>query len=91
MASNKLDIKRDKINIGDLIMQMNIKYLNEKEVSEMTGRSLSTLRNERSLGFGIPYSKIGRSVRYSLTDVVKFMEAHKVNTAEHESSSVPVQ
>jgi hypothetical protein len=83
-------------------MRMDIKYLNEKQVSEMTCRSLSTLRNERSLGLGIPYSKVGRSVRYSLTDVVEFMEAHKVNTSERvqnvvnsqiikESSDVPVQ
>ncbi len=58
---------------------MDVKYLNEKEVSKLTSRSLSTLRNERSLGRGIPYLKIGRSVRYDLIDVHKFMEAHKVN------------
>jgi len=63
-------------------MKIDIKYLNEREVAELTSRSLSTLRNERSLGLGIPYSKVGRSVRYSLADVVEFMEAHKVNTNE---------
>ena len=64
------------------MIHMDIKYLNEKEVAKLTSRSLSTLRNERSLARGIPYHKIGRSVRYSLTDVVEFMEAHKVNTLE---------
>jgi predicted DNA-binding transcriptional regulator AlpA len=63
-------------------MQMTIKYLNEKQVAEMTGRSLSTLRNERSFGRGIPYSKVGRSVRYSLADVVKFMEGCKIETTD---------
>ena len=63
-------------------MNETIRYLNEKQVSEMTGRSLSTLRNERSLGLGIPYSKIGRSVRYNLVDVIKFMESRRVDTIE---------
>ena len=55
-------------------------YLNEKQVEKMTARPLSTLRNDRHLGRGIPYIKIGRSVRYSKADVVAFMEAHKVHT-----------
>ena len=56
------------------------KYINEHQVAEITGRALSTLRNERSRGLGIPYIKIGRSVRYDLTDVISFMDAHKVKT-----------
>ena len=56
------------------------RYLNEHQVSEITGRALSTLRNERSKGKGIPYIKVGRSIRYDYSDVVKFMEAHKVMT-----------
>ena len=54
------------------------RYLTEKEVAAMTGLSLSTLRNSRFLGRGIPYVKIGRSVRYSLDDVVDYMESRKV-------------
>lgn len=56
------------------------RYLNEVQVSEMTGRALSTLRNERARNEGIPYIKIGRSVRYDLGDVIRFMEAHKIMT-----------
>ena len=56
------------------------KYINEHQVAEITGRALSTLRNERSRGLGIPYIKIGRSVRYDLTDVISFMDSHKVMT-----------
>jgi predicted DNA-binding transcriptional regulator AlpA len=54
------------------------KYLNEKEVKEITGIALSTLRNHRSLGKGIPYSKIYRSIKYSLSDVNEFMESRKI-------------
>jgi hypothetical protein len=57
-----------------------VKYLTEAEVAEITGRALSTLRNERSKGQGIPYIKVGRSVRYNLEDVVGFMEARKIRT-----------
>ena len=56
------------------------KYLNEKEVAQLTRRGLQTLRNDRFLRQGIPYLKIGRSVRYSLEDVIAFMESHKVRT-----------
>jgi hypothetical protein len=56
------------------------KYIDEQEVAKITGRALSTLRNERFNRCGIPYYKIGRSVRYSLQDVIDFMEAHRVQT-----------
>ncbi len=65
---------------------MEAKYLTEIQVAEITGRALSTLRNERFCRCGIPYIKIGRSVRYSLQDVVKFMESHKIDTSsDHQS------
>lgn len=54
------------------------KYVKEKSVSEITGRALSTLRNDRHLQRGIPYIKIGRSVRYALQDVIEFMETRKI-------------
>ena len=61
-------------------MELQAKYLNERQVSKITERALSTLRNERSKGQGIPYIKVGRSVRYSLEDVVEFMEDRKIKT-----------
>ena len=63
-------------------METRIKYITEKEVSEITGRALSTLRNERFLGKGIPYFKIGKSVRYRLDDVIEFMESKRVETID---------
>jgi predicted DNA-binding transcriptional regulator AlpA len=61
---------------------MDIKYVNEKEVSRITGLGLPTLRNYRHIGKGPTYSKIGRSVRYELADVVAYMEERKVKTKE---------
>lgn len=63
------------------------RYLNEVQVSEITGRALSTLRNERAKNQGMPYIKIGRSVRYDLGDVIRFMDAHKIET---QSAILPV-
>ena len=58
-------------------------YINENQVAQITGRALSTLRNERSKGQGIPYIKLGRSVCYDLQDVIEFMEAHKIQTEKY--------
>lgn len=57
----------------------NIRYLTEKEVSDMTRMALSTLRNDRSQRRGLPYCKVGKkSIRYRLDDVISFMEARKI-------------
>jgi hypothetical protein len=56
-------------------------YITEKDVSFITHRALSTLRNDRFKGRGIPYSKIGRSVRYSRKDVINFMESRRITTS----------
>jgi len=61
-------------------MKDQTQYLNEKQVASITGRALSTLRNERFLGKGIPYIKIGKSVRYKYDDVIDFMEAGRIET-----------
>ena len=53
-------------------------YLNEKEVAKLTGRKVPTLRSDRHKGQGIPYSKIGSSIRYLLADVLDFMEERKI-------------
>lgn len=54
------------------------KYIDEKEVSRITGLALPTLRNDRCTKRRLAYIKIGRSVRYSLEDVVQFMESHRI-------------
>ena len=65
-------------------MNSDVKYLTEKQVAEITKFALSTLRNDRFLGRGIPYMKIGKSVRYNYADVIDFMESYRVNTRQRE-------
>jgi len=50
----------------------------EKQVSELFGWAVSTLRNWRCLGKGPPYLKVGRSVRYRLEDVEAYLDSHRV-------------
>ncbi|SHL18856.1 transcriptional regulator, AlpA family [Desulfatibacillum alkenivorans DSM 16219] len=54
-------------------------FMNEQEVSRLTGFALPTLRNWRSMGAPPAYHKIGRSVRYLRQDVLDFMESHRVH------------
>jgi len=59
---------------------MATEFLTEKQVSAITKIALSTLRNHRFMGIGIPYYKLGKSVRYNLEDVEKYMDSHKIFT-----------
>jgi predicted DNA-binding transcriptional regulator AlpA len=54
------------------------KWIDEKRVAELTGIAVQTLRNWRFQGNGPAYFKIGRSVRYRLSDIVNFMELRRV-------------
>jgi predicted DNA-binding transcriptional regulator AlpA len=63
-------------------MRDEIRYVDEREVCRITGRALSTLRNDRHFARGIPYVKVGRSVRYNLHDVFDYMEARKMKTVD---------
>jgi len=58
------------------------KYVNEKNVAQIMAWSVQTLRNHRHLGRGIPYIKCGRSVRYDLADVDKYVESKKIRTED---------
>ena len=59
------------------------KYLNEREVAAITGRALSTLRNERFMRRGLPYYKVGgRSIRYKTEDVIAYMEGRRITFDE---------
>jgi hypothetical protein len=65
------------INTGELLKKP---YLNEVETAAITGRALSTLRNERFLRRGLPYLKIGkRSIRYKTADILVFMEKRRIS------------
>ena len=62
-----------------------IKYIDEKMVSEITGLALSTLRNARFKGVGLKYYKISRSVKYRYDEVIRYMEKHKVETDQNKT------
>ncbi len=69
----------DKLQPMEELMQAaEVRYLDEVEVARITGRKIQSLRNDRFKGKGMPYVKLGRSVRYSLSDVVAYMEARKI-------------
>ena len=56
------------------------KYLTEIKVSDITGISKSCLQQHRWLGKGIPYVKIGRTVRYQESEVLAYLDKLKVQT-----------
>jgi predicted site-specific integrase-resolvase len=58
------------------------RYLNEKEVSAITGIPLQTLRNYRCKGVMFPFIKLTRAIRYREQDIHSFMEARRVRTAD---------
>jgi hypothetical protein len=63
-------------------MQNKLQLIDEKELSRITRRALSTIRNDRHLGRGIPYIRIGRSIRYNLYDVQSYLESHRIKTRQ---------
>lgn len=58
------------------------KFINEKECAKITGRALSSLRNDRCNGRGLPYYKFSRSVKYKLNEVLDFMERNRISTKD---------
>ena len=57
-----------------------VKYLNERQVSVLTGLAVQTLRNHRSRHIGLPYLKIGKCVRYDWQDVIDYMSSCRIQT-----------
>jgi excisionase family DNA binding protein len=54
-----------------------------EEVAELTGLSSETLAQWRSQKRGIPYLKIGRSVRYDAADVQMYLEGCRVSVSDN--------
>lgn len=57
-------------------------FINEKELAEMVGVSLSSLRMNRVGNKGFPYYKFGKSVRYKLSEIEESIEKNKVEHKE---------
>ena len=60
------------------MQEKNHSWVSEKAVASAIGCSLSKLRQDRHKCRGIPYVKFGRSVRYSLVDVEKYMAGCRI-------------
>ena len=60
--------------------------LTEREVADMLGLSVATLRAWRHRGKGPRFLRLGRSVRYLPSDVADFVRASAVDTKADSSS-----
>ena len=60
--------------------------LTEREVAELLGRSVATLRAWRHRGKGPRFLRLGRSVRYLPSDLDDFVRASAVDTTSVSSS-----
>lgn len=60
--------------------------LTEREVAEVLGLSVATLRAWRHHGKGPRFLRLGRSVRYLPSDLADFVRASAVDTAADPSS-----
>lgn len=49
--------------------------LTEFDLARRQNRSVKTIRNQRVLGGGVPFIKIGRLVRYRLSNVIAWENA----------------
>lgn len=57
------------------------RLLRQPEVEHITRFSASKLEQDRAKGRGIPFCKIGRAVRYRLSDVQRYLaELPTINT-----------
>lgn len=55
-------------------------YLTQDEVSKLTGVAKGTLENWRVKKIGPPYLKLGRSVRYKLSDLNEWLASREMKT-----------
>ena len=56
------------------------KLLTEREVVDLYGLKLGTLRNHRSKKIGIPFVKLQGKVRYRLSEIEAYIEKNTVHT-----------
>jgi predicted DNA-binding transcriptional regulator AlpA len=57
-------------------------YLTESQLAAHLGMARITLAQWRSKGFGPPFMRVGRSIRYRLTDVNKWAEANLTSAGQ---------
>lgn len=57
-------------------------YFKEAEVCAALDKSVAWAQRHRWAGTGIPYVKLGRSVRYRGADIASWITAHRVETTQ---------
>jgi predicted DNA-binding transcriptional regulator AlpA len=62
--------------------EINGRLLRQAEVAKMIGMSEAWLEQSRFHGTGIPYIKIGRSVRYRSQDVQRWLQERYVTCGQ---------
>jgi len=67
-------------------MSDSTRALTEREVAELLGLSVATLRAWRHRGKGPRFLRLGRSVRYLPSDLADFVRASAVDTTSVSSS-----
>lgn len=54
-----------------------MRLLNENEAAALLNCSIHKLQKDRRTGSDLPFLKVGRSVRYDLSDVEAYIESRK--------------
>jgi len=55
--------------------------LDTKTTASLLGKSVISLKVDRGNGKGIPYSRAGRLIRYSITDIAEYIIENRVRVA----------
>ncbi len=55
-----------------------LRVVNEKVAAEMLDKNVQSLRNDRHLQKGVSYIKMGRSVRYLISDLEEYLLSNRI-------------
>ena len=56
--------------------------LNEKDIARLTKRSIASIRRDRMTGKGVPFIRMGKSVRYTADTLRSFLKSLERPEAE---------
>jgi len=56
-----------------------LQAVNEHRAAQLMDKSVQTLRNERFLKKGCPYLKLGKSVRYLISDINNYLTQNRID------------
>ena len=63
-----------------MIQDLNVnEVINETRAAEILCRAVQTLRNDRHLRQGPAYIRLGRSIRYQVSDLMDYLDKHRID------------